>query len=373
MITRFKSGLDRVDAEQALLDRTEAYLHKALSPAGRKPSAAHSILSRSSLRGLAAVACMALFLIAGSAGAYNYYQTPVAYLSVDINPSVELALNPFNKVVGIEAYNADGQAILAGLQLEGLNVEEAIKLIIAAAANQGYIASDGSSIISFTLESDEERLSSELHRLANNGASEGLTYSGASARLVNENVPLSMHDEAQSIGITAGKLNLINKLQAVDPEATVEQYKDASVKEIIRDTQAARGKDQNGSSNKEDDIEKHEDGDDKKGSENNPDSDDNSISHSKPNSTGNSDQDINNSSDEDSPGPTEPGENNGQANENFDVHGNSSNHPESDAEDHGNSGHENQGDENGNSPEDNSGSDQNNDDGSPGNSGNSHH
>jgi hypothetical protein len=43
-------------------------------------------------------------------GGYAFYNTPINYVSFDVNPSVELGLNFFDKVVSCEACNEEGIA-----------------------------------------------------------------------------------------------------------------------------------------------------------------------------------------------------------------------------------------------------------------------
>lgn len=83
-----------------------------------------------------------LVVAGGSTGAYAYYKTPVSYLSLDINPSVELGVNAFDKVVEGTGYNADGERILEGIDVEGSNVTEAVKTLITSATDNGYIEED---------------------------------------------------------------------------------------------------------------------------------------------------------------------------------------------------------------------------------------
>ena len=50
---------------------------------------------------------------------YSWVQRPVSYVSIDVNPSIELALNRFDRVVYAAAYNLEGEEILNGLSLKG--------------------------------------------------------------------------------------------------------------------------------------------------------------------------------------------------------------------------------------------------------------
>ena len=39
------------------------------------------------------------------------YFTPTMEISVDINPSIELGVNRFDRVISVDGYNEDGQAL----------------------------------------------------------------------------------------------------------------------------------------------------------------------------------------------------------------------------------------------------------------------
>lgn len=167
-----------------------------------------------------------------SIGGYAYYKTPVSYLSLDINPSVELGVNAFNKVVSASAYNEDGQTILEGQDVINEDVKDAVTLLIKSADEEGFIADDGSTVISVTSETDDENKAEELEADAEEGANDAIEESGDEASVIKDNVALARRDEARALGITPGKLNLIQKLQALDSSIKVEDYKDAKVTEI---------------------------------------------------------------------------------------------------------------------------------------------
>ena len=175
-----------------------------------------------------------ILVAASSTGVYAYYKTPVAYLSLDINPSVELGVNAFDKVVTVEGYNDDGEKIIEGIDVTGSNVTEAVKTLIESAADNGYIVEDGSTVISLTSETDNPDIAAEIQNDAEDGANSALEDKDGIAVVQTDNVSLSMNEEARVLGITPGKLNLIKKLQTVDPTVTVEQYKDSSVKNIMK-------------------------------------------------------------------------------------------------------------------------------------------
>lgn len=198
-------------------------------------SAANPVRIRRPLMKLAiAVASAAVLLCATSVGAYAYYKTPTSYLSLDINPSVELGVNNFGKVVSAMAYNNDGKTILDGQSVIGSDVKNAINTLVKSAAQKGFVAKDGSTVIAVTSETDSSTTAAELQDAAAQGADSAVQSEGDTASVLKENVALERRDEARKLGITPGKLNLIQKLQALDPSITVDEYKDAKVTDIMK-------------------------------------------------------------------------------------------------------------------------------------------
>ncbi|HEX9027466.1 MAG TPA: hypothetical protein VF839_13515 [Clostridium sp.] len=189
---------------------------------------------------------IALVLLAGAVlsagvGVYAHAETtPVAYVSVDINPSVELGMNAFNRVVSVEAYNDDGKKIIEGTDLKNYGISNAINTLVSHAISEGYIKEDGTSAIEITTTTDKEDVAAELDESLNEVADKALNDNDIEATVETENVALARRDEARKLGITPGKLNLIQKLQALDPTITVEDYKSSSVKDIQKKAKELR-------------------------------------------------------------------------------------------------------------------------------------
>ena len=247
METSFKSALGRIKAEDILKKKTEGYLMKSIS-------SKENVLKENSfrrnnplLKRIVAVACTAVLLCGASIGAYAYYKTPTSYLSLDINPSVELGVNAFGKVVSATAYNNDGKTILVGQDVINSGVKDAVNTLVKSAAQKGFIAKDGSTVIAVTSETDSSSTAVKMQDAAKQGADIAVKSEGDTATVQKENVALARRDEARKLVITPGKLNLIQKLQALDPSITIDQYKDATVTDIMKKFVELK-KEQNGKS-----------------------------------------------------------------------------------------------------------------------------
>ncbi|BCZ48148.1 hypothetical protein psyc5s11_42150 [Clostridium gelidum] len=192
---------------------------------------------------LALGACM---ILGSGGGAYAYAKTPVAYVSMDINPSVELGVNAFDKVVSVEAYNKDGEKILEGTNLINSNVSDAVSTVISNAISDGYITKDATTTttaavaVEITTSTDKENVATKLNESLKEVAEVTLDNNNMDVEVETENVALARRDEARKLGLTPGKLNLIQKLQALDSTIDVEDYKDSSVKEIQKKTKELR-------------------------------------------------------------------------------------------------------------------------------------
>ena len=231
MNTRFKSALNHVKADEELISKTEEYLRDTFAKEQNSRMNEFKTSKIMDMKKFAIAACMAILLIGGGA---KVYATPVSYVSVDINPSVELGINAFGRVITAEGYNKDGNTILSGVRVKGKNVKEAVSAVVDSATHKGFIEKDGSTVVSITAETDNASTAAKLKAEAQKGAKEALMENDESADVNSDNIALARRNEARTLGITPGKLNLIQKLQAVDPTATVDQYKDAKARDIMK-------------------------------------------------------------------------------------------------------------------------------------------
>ena len=187
-----------------------------------------------------ALALVACAIISSGGGVYAYAKNPVAYVSMDINPSVELGVNAFDKVVSVEAYNDDGKKILEGIDLRNYDIKNAVSTVISNAISDGYITQDVTTtaavVVEITTCTDKDKVGTKLEESLKDVADKTLNENDIEAEVGTEKVALARRDEARKLGITPGKLNLIQKLQELDPTITVEDYKDSSVKDIQKKT-----------------------------------------------------------------------------------------------------------------------------------------
>ena len=159
---RLRKAFDSIEAGDALKARTRARVIQRMRARTRA-----RVMPRIAL----AMMCVLLVL----AGGFTYL-TPVSAISLDVNPSIELALNRFDRVVSARGLNAEGEALVSGMSLFGRDYRDAVDAITGSDAMAQYLT-DGEQI-AITIASDNAQRSAELlegsERLCSGGAGFGV-------------------------------------------------------------------------------------------------------------------------------------------------------------------------------------------------------
>lgn len=240
-MNRFQSTLNQIKADQKLINKTELYLKDKLAKSQKSEIIQFPKCRSISAKNLVKAACILFILFGGSVGSYIGYKTPVSYISLDINPSIELGINVFDKVVTVKGYNPDGKKVLNRINVLGNDIRVAVNTVVISANENGFIDNDGTTVISLTSETDNTKKARELENEAEIGANSALREKGKTAVIVKGNVSKEFSNDAREQDITPGKLNLIENLQAVDSNASVDEYRFAKVKDIMQSIEISSG------------------------------------------------------------------------------------------------------------------------------------
>ena len=213
MREQIKGALDQIHADQALKDRTLAYV---TARAGGRSSA---IPVHRRLMPLAAC----LLLLAVCLTGYWAYFTPTAAISIDINPSLELEINRFDKVLSVEGYNEDGQALASTLDVRFLDYEQALDQILASDEITALLSEDAVLTIAVG-GSDVTQCGRLLSHI------EACTQQHENAYCYAAD-PQDM-EHAHSLGLSCGKYQAYLELLALDPSVTPEEVQGMTMGEI---------------------------------------------------------------------------------------------------------------------------------------------
>ncbi|MBZ4671633.1 MAG: hypothetical protein PWQ76_606 [Clostridiales bacterium] len=183
-----------------------------------------------------AAAGIAAVLAFGCTGIWAY-NTPHTYVSLDVNPSIEYELNVFDRVIDYTAVNDDGEAILENLDLNNMDINDAIDQTIQEIASQGYLTdSEPGGIVIAVADGDNEENSQEIADSLGEEAKSAVEEAGVQAEIEAIGIGAQRVAEARALGVTPGKLNLVQKLQASNPNAEIstEEWLKQPVKNIMK-------------------------------------------------------------------------------------------------------------------------------------------
>ncbi len=215
MDDRIRKALEGIRAEEELKAHTETYLLEYMRKKQSRKVWRHFVPA------VAAAVC--LLLVCVCAGGWKLYFTPTAAVSIDINPSVELEVNRFDRVLSVTGFNEDGQELADSLAIRFMDCEEAVAQILESETVSGLISGDGLLEITVAGNNDAQcgRILSEL---------ETSTEDEANARCYSA----SMEDveNAHEAGLSLGKYRVFLEVQALDPDITPEEVQGMTMREI---------------------------------------------------------------------------------------------------------------------------------------------
>lgn len=113
-------------------------------------------LSRSAVRrSLSLAACLVVVCLAGAG--HHLYFTPASYIYLDINPSVRLDLNCFERVIDVVPLNEDAETLLADSTIGKGKVSDCMSAIVSACREQNYLNEDNTDV-EVSVRTDNARL-----------------------------------------------------------------------------------------------------------------------------------------------------------------------------------------------------------------------
>lgn len=227
MDNRLKAAFGVVHAEAALKERTASFLAQKTGDFQKK--------KRSGVPRLVPILACCVLVLLVSLGAGWAYFTPVSAISIDVNPSLELSINRFDRVLSVTGKNPDGEALAEHLKLTFLSYEDALHQILDDSSIQKLLRQDDP--MSIVVVCPNQQHSDEMLATVKNCVG---THHGAAGHH-NVSCHAGNSEEAaaaQEAGLPLGKYQVFLELQALDPSLTPEDVQGKTMREL-RDMLAA--------------------------------------------------------------------------------------------------------------------------------------
>ncbi|MCL6560651.1 MAG: anti-sigma factor domain-containing protein, partial [Firmicutes bacterium] len=179
----------------------------------------------------------ASLLICVFAGQFYLGQTPpaAAYLTIDINPSIELGVSAERKVVEARGLNGDGEKILAEVKIKGRQLHEAVELIVSQAVVDQYLKKEDENVIlaTLTVENGQEPLVDldSVYEAIKKPVDSG----GVDSEVIIEPVEPEMRKEAERSGVSTGRYLLLQKSGKKGVPVSVSEVTSRSLGELEKE------------------------------------------------------------------------------------------------------------------------------------------
>lgn len=158
-----------------------------------------------------------------------------AFVDIDINPSIQLKLNRSDQVVGAEGINEDGVNLLAGIPVDGLPYEDALRALTTSEALAPYLSEDAFITVSI---SSHDRSQERALTAVSEEYLASAPYQGSC-----HGVSLQLYEEAHSHGMGCGRYAAAVELSRLDPNLSVEDCSAMSMRELRERIAALEGSD----------------------------------------------------------------------------------------------------------------------------------
>jgi len=194
---------------------------------------------------IAAFAASAAAMVILSTGTWAY-ASPYSYVSLDVNPSIEFTVNRFDRVLKVRATNDDGTEFLKEVNLNDLKnetIKEALSTTVEQISQAGYFEGNIEAGLVIATSAKNEKKAEDLAKELQETVDTDLVESGQEVQVESFKVGYERVQKAKELGVTPGKLNLVEKLQesATDPTTIdIEEWLNKPVKEIMKATKANR-------------------------------------------------------------------------------------------------------------------------------------
>ena len=181
------------------------------------------------------VACVAAAVVICTVGALAYV-TPYAYVSLDVNPSIEYVLNRFDRVLSVNGVNDDGADIVDDIKKLGVRhrtITQAIEMTVEKLQQENYISENEENIVVLAASAGTEQKAALLV----DSLQRSITKDNSAVTVKSMRVTPEQVEQAQEIGVTPGKLSIVNELAATeeDPEHfKAEEWLNKPVRDVVR-------------------------------------------------------------------------------------------------------------------------------------------
>ena len=231
MSNNIKETFNKIHAEEELKIKTKSYIYQKTNGYKKRSSFKYHALP--------VIACLFLFIL--SAGGLKLYFTPTSIISIDINPSVELGINMFDKIISVKGYNDDGNDLADLVDIKYSNYKYGLEQLINSQTVTQCLSNNGS--LSITVAGSNQKQCNDILSNAQDCTS---GHQNTYCHMADYNQIESAHQ----CGLSVGKYMAYIELQALDSSIKPEDVQNMTMREIRDLINSLSSENTNSSNNK---------------------------------------------------------------------------------------------------------------------------
>lgn len=211
-MNRYQKTMNNLKPDRELLDKTYAEIENKRNSKRKIPKPYYAL-----------VTVLMVMVIAVAVFPKQTEVSAAAYISLDINPSIQLVIDENNKVIGIEAYNDEGKYIIDGIEYEEHDYLEICKEIITSEQFKKYCGDNSTLLVTVTSNGDyNDAYIRSLKDMIEEYYANGIVKSCDSKYI----------EAAKDADMSIGKYHEYAELNSLDDSYTIEVCRDMSIEEI---------------------------------------------------------------------------------------------------------------------------------------------
>ncbi len=185
------------------------------------------------LKPISTIAACFLMIISFSAIGLGIYFNESALISLDVNPSLELSVNRFDRVIDARALNDEGDNILEQINVKNKLLDDAVLTLIEQGLGK-YVQNNP--LVTFTVYSPDMETQKLIMSNLQDTADNYISAHHANVQVELLSVDKELINVAHEYNVTAGKYTALKELQSVLPGMEMENYSHHSISYIKEQT-----------------------------------------------------------------------------------------------------------------------------------------
>ena len=155
----------------------------------------------------------------------------LTYISLRINPEIEMVADETGTVVSANAVNTDGEVVLSAVELEGKTVEDAAVAFTETAVDLGYM--DGKDTVNVDVQSENAEVTAKVEKSLADKVMKFFEKKGIAGKVSKEVLDTYLA-KAEEWNVAPGHAKIIARVLEANPELTYDELLNLTVKELLK-------------------------------------------------------------------------------------------------------------------------------------------